>query len=195
MRPSFLFAAIAISAVAFFARARGGERAPSIDDAAVERLVFFSVLEGCYEDGVSNEAVDSILRRDERGYSTFVYGCPICRPTIDALVLYRGRKPFYSLKGEPDTFGTGLAPGEIDALRSDDAPTRFAALQALVGRWVGRRLALLRPTEEERGEWATAIARARKQGMSSVDLGTWPTKGCPSCDGALGGCRPAEAAR
>jgi hypothetical protein len=195
MRLGFLFPAIALSAVALFARARAGERAPSIDDAAVERLVFFSVLEGCYEDGVSNDAVDSILRRDERGYSTFIYGCPICRPTIDALVLYRSRRPFYSLKGEPDTFGPGLAPAELAALRSDDAPTRFAALQALVGRWVGRRVALMRPSDEERGEWVLAVARARKQGMARLDSRTWPTKGCPSCDGAVGGCRPAEAAR
>ena len=75
-----------------------------------DRMIFYAVLEGLYEDGVSNEAVDIVLLKDPTSgsYAHFVYGCPICAPTIDAFRMYRARPQFYSRKGITDTYGTGL---------------------------------------------------------------------------------------
>ncbi|HEU4420465.1 MAG TPA: hypothetical protein VFT55_16125, partial [Planctomycetota bacterium] len=76
--------------------------------------IFYAVLEGLYDEGVSTEDVDILLHQDPatRQYSYFVAGCPLCTPAIDALQLYRGRPKFYGRKEACDTFGTGLPAKE-----------------------------------------------------------------------------------
>ena len=52
------------------------------------RLVFFAVLQGLYEDGVSDEVVNSIVPPDKKGREkmrhSFVLDCPLCQPTYEA---------------------------------------------------------------------------------------------------------------
>ena len=54
------------------------------------QFIFFAVVEGLYEDGVSSETVDLIIPYNDF-YEHFIYGCSMCMPTYDALTLYRGR--------------------------------------------------------------------------------------------------------
>ena len=47
------------------------------------RFIFYSVLEGLYEDGLSKEDVAQILmKREKETYFHFIYACPVCNPTI-----------------------------------------------------------------------------------------------------------------
>src|SRR5215210_1212430 len=75
------------------------------------RFIFHSVLEGLYEDGVSNEDVNQILLKKEgQSYFHFIYACPICTATIWAVEAYRARpEHLYSIKSGASTFGPGLA--------------------------------------------------------------------------------------
>src|SRR4051794_38029157 len=59
------------------------------------KMVFFAVLEGLYEDGVANEAVDNIVGKTKDGKTeirhTFVFQCPLCHPVYEAFRLYQHR--------------------------------------------------------------------------------------------------------
>jgi hypothetical protein len=170
----------------------------------VHRLVFFAVLEGCYRDGVSNEAIDLILPEnpDTGGVMmerNFVYGCPLCMPVIEALRTYRVRTRFFDKRAR-DTFGRGLPPEVMARLAETDRAKRMPALQALVDGWVQARLDLLRATPAERASWGAAIDDRRKRGAQALErlrageqgehfialYADWP-KTCAICDGVAGG--------
>ena len=112
MRRLAAFAVVTIFAISIAAGAVTRPEAAYSPETDLQPMVFFAVLEGLYVDGVSNEAVDVLLRREDRGngaeqYMHFIYGCPICLPAQDALRVYRQRVPL-SYKGSPDTLGEGL---------------------------------------------------------------------------------------
>lgn len=170
----------------------------------VHQLVFFAVLEGCYRDGVSNEAVDLILPKnpDTGGVvmeHNFVYSCPLCMPVIEALRTYRVRTRFFDKRAR-DTFGKGL-PAEVMAkLALPERKQRIPVLQALITGWVQARLDALRVTAAERASWGAAIDDRRKRGAQVLErlrgaehgehfvalYADWP-KTCAICDGAAGG--------
>ena len=134
-------------------------------------MVFHAVLEGLYTDGVSNEDVDRIIARDEKHpdgnmYEHFVYACPLCHPTYQALLLYRSRPDvFYGIKGEKNTFGKGLDPKISARLASKDKSERLAAIQELVQTWVNRKLTSMRLTEAEKSEMSMLLEARKKQGL------------------------------
>ena len=152
--------------------------------------IFFAVMEGLYRDGVSSDAVDSLLVENDSGQpALFVYGCPICMPVLNAFVDYRRRGKLVGLKADRDTFGVGLA-GEVEAAcLSEDLAVRFATLEDLVAGWVERYLQDRRMTDEERQIWEEALAVRRKKGVSQLAPQTvggrdFTQKGCAACDAA-----------
>jgi hypothetical protein len=152
----------------------GGEAAPGYSVRAewfnpAYRTVFYSVLEGCFEDGLTDKDVEQILWRPdpERSfYGHFIYACPICTATIHALETYRARPAPYGAKipGER-TFGHGLNAGEHAGLYSDDVKQRLAVIHDLEQRWVARRVASLRLNAEEAAKLQSDLEAARKQGI------------------------------
>jgi hypothetical protein len=162
------------------------------------RTVFFAVLEGLYEDGVATKDVERILMVDPATKTPmhFVYGCPLCSPALDALRAYAKRLD-WEYKGKPNTFGHGLDEKARAALASDDFPTRFAAVQGLIKRWLGRRLKLMRLTPKEKREWVDVIGDMSKKGNALLaefrrsgtagELGK--AKECPICSGAEAACK------
>jgi hypothetical protein len=204
LKPLVLASSILLSAVTVpFAAggiAGGGSRC---DDGAVatadrwtadelEKQIFFSVLEGLYVDGVSNEAVDAICAIDPvHGYTAnFVWACPICMPAYEAFRLYRSRPEFRSKKTGGDTFGAGLAPAELARITTGDIAERQKAIMELVGHWTERRVEMLRLSPDERAQWEVAMQVMRKQGMEMLaqyrNLGGSyaQMEECPFCDGA-----------
>lgn len=168
------------------------------------QLVFFSVLEGLYRDGVSQETVKALLPEGQREMThSFVYACPLCHPTFEAFRIYSMRKPYHGPKGDAvDTFGKGLNAAQKVQLKSKDPNERRAALQSLIDRWVGQRLDLMRLSNDERLEIAAKIKKLKEAGertLKGFQAGRngdyfkdiydgWET--CPSCDGsAKGACR------
>ena len=80
------------------------------------RFLFFAVLEGLYEDGVSQPVVDRILERDKPPgrYANFVYSCPICSPVVDAFRAFSRRHESHTGWKDADSAYLGSSiPGEI----------------------------------------------------------------------------------
>ena len=181
----------------------GGDGEKPISDEQFNKMIFFAVLEGLYSDGVSNETVDILLREEEIAPNRkrdmhFIYGCPICMPTLEAMRVYRARPAFRSYKAYRDTFGEGLPQEQLKRLRSPSIEERLAVVQELVERWVGQRLALMNLDTKQRAAWTQAIEEGRKKGAELLESLTRAEKagsmtgrrGCAICDGAQDAGRP-----
>jgi hypothetical protein len=180
------------------------ERPQVIDPGACSQLVFFAVLEGLYEDGVSSDDVNRILAVDPRTNQpqfseNFVGACPLCLPAYDAFVLYRSRPRFYGRKDSADTFGPGLEPILAKKLHSDLKADQLEAIQTMVSRWISRRLMSMRLTKDEREQWIAIIEEGRKKGMDQLQHAQaanqneyFGWKGCAICDGTARACRMAR---
>jgi hypothetical protein len=169
------------------------------------RMVFFAVLEGLYTDGVSTEAVDRVVGRKKGGppdvKQTFVIQCPLCHPVYEAFCLYQQRPAFQD--GKRDTLGKGLDPRLEEGLRSEGILARQRALEVVVRDWVGRRLAQMRLTDEEKRDWVSKLEERSNQGRKLLRelRGTdpvyrlWPGYGkCAACEGTTSACRILKAA-
>lgn len=164
------------------------------------RFIFFEVLEGLYEDGVSNEDVDRILaRKDGSGYRNFIYGCEICTATIQALEAYRARPAqLYGRKLAGSTFGPGLPPAVRERLRSPDSKVRLRAINGLVRSWIQRRMERMNLSRGERARLRAEIDDMRDRGMRMLQSfrrnGTVEANAsayarideCAACNGAAG---------
>ncbi len=191
-------------AVVLFCLSRSfGQETESTPFDATFRFVFHSVLEGLYEDGVSNEDVDQILLRKEKdkgAYIHFIYSCPICMPALHALLTYRERPvgvfAKYKHTGyqmQEHTFGNGLTKDEKALLHSPNIKERLTLVNSLVSRWVGRRTKLT-------GGNTIGLEAGREQGMRSLksfrEEGSLDSfapgykdddvEECAICNGALG---------
>ena len=132
------------------------------------QIVFFSVLEGAFRDGLTDADVDQILRDphpDTDWYEHFIQNCPICTATIQALQTYRAR-PLSRLKtGGKVAFGDGLAPELHARLYSDDIKERLSAIHDLEQSWVDRHIQSLRLNAEELVRTQEALKEARNDGI------------------------------
>lgn len=165
------------------------------------RFVFYAVLEGCYEDGLSSNDVARILMRgpDNGAYIHFIYACPLCTPALHAFNAYRAQPPFYGMKNSTPTFGSGLDDELKKQLYSDKTEDRLIAINTLVQRWVKHRMAMLRLTDDERKTLVQSLEEMRKKGMQALKAtASSPTNGagdktepygakeCAICNAAVG---------
>ena len=130
------------------------------------RFIFFAVLEGLYEDGVSRDDVALIMRREEgKGYEHFIYACPICTAVVQATAVYASR-PEWRYKSFDDhrvleaNFGTGLPGATREGLSAKDVETRLETIFQLVSKWVNRRL-----------ERSNISETSRKSLLAEIDAG------------------------
>ena len=135
------------------------------------RFIFYSVLEGLYEEGLSNADVDQILMKKEgQTYFHFILSCPVCTATIWGLESYRGRpQQFYSIKSAASTFGPGLSPEMHDQLYSDKPRERLAAINGLVKKWMDQRITRMNLPENERSTLLEELGKLRKSGMDALE--------------------------
>ncbi len=166
--------ALFLSLVALFLNAPMS-RAADFDDGY--RFIFYAVMEGCYDDGLSSNDVAQILLKNEKPksqsniYAHFVYDCPVCTPTIHALQAYQSRPLYwYSMKTtwgqehEAPTFGPGLSPDLKKQLYSKKAEDRLAAINTLMQRWVfQKKMSMLRLSDQERAELQKTLEEMRKK--------------------------------
>ena len=199
---TLLFAALALAAGA---TTTGGEPAkPKAGPVKVAdwkadpacRLVFHAVLEGLYEDGVTDDVVNNIVPPDKAGREkmrrSFVLGCPLCQPVFEAFCAYQSR-PKFSDGGREATFGKGLPEAVKEGLLSDTLSTRLIALRGPVRGWVEARLRSMKLTAQERQRWWEEIAARAGQGAATLAAhraadpwykswsGYW---GCAACKGS-----------
>jgi hypothetical protein len=160
------------------------------------RLVFHAVLEGLYEDGVTDDVVNNVVPPDKQGREkmrrSFVLDCPLCQPAFEAFCVYQSR-PKFSDGGKASTFGKGLPPAVRKGLLSDTLSTRLITLRGPIHRWVEARLRSMKLTAEERQKWWKDIAERSAQGTATLRAhvradpwyknwsGYW---GCAACGGS-----------
>jgi hypothetical protein len=160
------------------------------------RLVFHAVLEGLYEDGVTDDVVNNIVPPDKQGREkmrrSFVLDCPLCQPAFEAFCVYQ-RRPKFSDGGQVSTFGKGLPEAVKKGLLSDTLSTRLITLRGPIRGWVEARLRSLKLTAKERQKWWKDIAARAGQGTATLHAhmaadpwyknwsGCW---GCAACLGS-----------
>src|ERR1043165_2394417 len=161
------------------------------------KMVFFAVLEGLYEDGVSSEAADSVVGKTKDSATeikqTFVFQCPLCHPVYEAFRLYQQRPTF---RDKGDTFGKGLEAKLERGLRDKALRTRQAALQTVVHRWVERRLTRMGLSAEEKLAWARQLGERSRQGDALLSTlrrtdpwySSWGYGFCAACRGCTEVC-------
>lgn len=168
------------------------------------RFVFFAVLEGCFESGLTQEEVDLIIpvrpnKEDRRSITAnLVYTCPLCSPAFDAFRLYSDRRIFISgitKEAAFNTFGTGIGPEQKAALEAGGRECRDA-IQQLISGWIERRIKLHKLAPKAERELRAKLAEMRKEGeaapekIKTGELGPELQKiyqkrdGCPVCAGA-----------
>ena len=148
--------------------------APSFDERF--QFLYFATFEGAHADGLTDAEVDRILLRDggQGGFLHFIHACPICMTVLNGLVAYRARPAFVGFKlpaheSEHRTLGAGLPEELRQQLASEQIGVRLKAINALLTRWVERRLALLNLTPEQRQPWAQRFEDGRKEGMKYLE--------------------------
>ena len=134
------------------------------------RFIFYSVLEGLYEDGVSNGDVNQILlKRENESYFHFIYACPVCTSTIWALQRYRSRpEDFYSLKTDASTFGPSLSKDLRIQLYSDNPHQRLTAINSLVKKWMTQRMDQMNLSGKARRNLEKELEKKRQAGMDGL---------------------------
>ena len=163
------------------------------------RLVFFAVLEGLYEDNVSDDVVNSILPLPKTGAPdpeqqmkhSFVLGCPLCRPAYEAFRSYQARpREIAPLTSESDR---GISPEERENLLRPEVMPRVNTLRQPILRWVERRLVAMKVTPDEQQAWMEKVSagvqtgREQLQANQKIDesyknwSGYW---GCAACLGS-----------
>lgn len=142
------------------------------------QFVFFSVLEGLYKEGATQNDVQRVLmkRSEEHGYEHFIYGCSICTPVFLAFELYRERPSFWMYKPirQPDpqvehaTFGDGFSEEVQHGLNSDKVVVRLETLHHLVSKWIDYRMTTMNLSKEQQEALQKQIEEGRKQGMKAL---------------------------
>lgn len=169
-----------------------------VSDADFRQFVFFAVLEGLYEQSLPDATVDRLLARDVMTGQPFhfVYACPICHPTFDALTLYRGRQPFYGNKEGKRDFASRLDPAVFERLNADDPQVRADALALLMEGFIARKIAASRWTPDESRAWQQKFELAKEEGEKHLrdyqdrNLSTYRwMKSCSVCRGAVEGAK------
>jgi len=174
------------------------ERQSDFDAGA--RFIFYSVLEGCYEDGLTNRDVDQILLRNpNQSYTHFIYSCPVCMPTIWGLQAYRSRPDaFFSLKSQASTFGPGLPADLEKQLFSANPHQQLIAVNTLMKNWIAQRMDRMNLSARQRADLLADLEKKRKQGMEALKSFRHNEHGannmadyadldeCAVCNGAVG---------
>src|SRR4051812_19549419 len=135
------------------------------------RLVFFAVLQGLYEDGVSDEVVSNIVPPDKKGRDkmrhSFVLDCPLCQPAYEAFCVYQCR-PRFTSEDKPAALGAGLPEATVKGLLSKTLSTRLITLRGPIKKWVERRLVSMKLDAKERQRWWDDINARAGQGTDTL---------------------------
>ncbi len=102
------------------------------------QAVFFTVIEGLYRDGISQEVVDLVIGHAEANKvdRAFVFRCPLCHACFEAFALYQRRPTFNGTAGR-NTIGNRVISEEVMAgLRARNPRVFGVAFATIVQPWI-----------------------------------------------------------
>jgi hypothetical protein len=97
------------------------------------RMVFFTVLEGLYKDGIPQEVVDLVIGRveDNNIDKAFVFRCKLCHACYEAFAVYQRRPAFNGAEGVNTIGNRAIAPELMEGLKSGDQRKFDAAFSSI----------------------------------------------------------------
>lgn len=139
------------------------------------QFVVFAVLEGAFNEGLTQMEVRQVLMPDPKGtgYMHFIGRCPICGATKYGFQLYDMRPEFPDLKlGSFNvtnrTFGKGTTPEIHARLMSDDVKVRLTVMHELVSKWIDARVEKMKLSPSEQVTLFEGIKAGRQMGMEML---------------------------
>lgn len=145
------------------------------------RMVFFTVLEGLYRDGVPSEVVDLVIGRVERNSveKRFVFRCKLCHACYEAFALYQRRPAFSGTDGR-DTIGAKPIPQEVmNGLAEDSGDGAFGrAFSTIIQPWIKERLLGMNLTDQEMVSKMENFSKLAQEGNALITS----YKSCQACD-------------
>lgn len=145
------------------------------------RMVFFTVLEGLYRDGVPSEVLNLVIGRVERNSvkKRFVFRCKLCHASYEAFALYQRRPAFTGTNGL-NTIGARTIPEEVmNALRDEAGDREFgAAFSTVIQPWIKQKLLSMGLSNHEMVAKMEKFAKLAQEGNALIQ----GYKSCQACD-------------
>lgn len=145
------------------------------------RMVFFTVLEGLYRDGVPSEVVDLVIGRVERNSveKRFVFRCKLCHASYEAFALYQRRPEFSGTNGLNTIGAKPIAEDVMKSLREDAGDREFGqAFSTIIQPWIKQKLLSMDLSDREMIGKIEKFAKLAQEGNALIT----GYKSCQACD-------------
>jgi hypothetical protein len=146
------------------------------------RMVFYTVLQGLYEDGISDEVVNLVIGRVETNSveKRFVFKCKLCHACYEAFAAYQRRPAFHGAKGVK-TIGSKTIPPEVMKNLQDNVHDGAfgRAFATIIQPWIKKRLLSMDLSEKDKVKKMQKFADLASEGNALLG-GQY--KQCQACD-------------
>jgi len=134
------------------------------------RMVFFTVLEGLYEDGIPQEVVDLVIGRveDNNIDKAFVFRCKLCHACYEAFAVYQRRPAFNGAEGVNTIGNRVIAPALMEGLKSGSQRQFDAAFSGIIQPWVKQKLLTLNQDDADKIATMKRFGKLAREGNALV---------------------------
>ena len=129
------------------------------------RMVFFTVLEGLYRDGVPDEVVDLVIGHVKANSvkKRFVFRCKLCHACYEAFALYQRRPKFSGTKGKSTIGAKAISSEVVKDLKNPSHRIFGKAFSTIIQPWIKQKLLSMNLSEEEKiGKMKKFVALANE---------------------------------
>ena len=145
------------------------------------RMIFFTVLEGLYRDGVPDEVVNRVIGRVQKNSveKRFVFKCKLCHACYEAFAVYQRRPAFSGTKGVK-AIGNKKIPDDVMKNLADDVSDRTfgRAFSTIIQPWIKQKLLTMNLNEKQKIAKMKKFADLAAEGNALIT--TYKT--CQACD-------------
>ena len=146
------------------------------------RMIFFTVLEGLYRDGVPDEVVDLVIGRVQKNSveKRFVFRCKLCHACYEAFAVYQRRPAFNGAKGRKTIGAKPIPPEVMKNLQDNVHDLEFGrAFSTIIQPWIKQKLLSMGLDEKEKIAKMKKFADLAAEGNALLG-GQY--KSCQACD-------------
>lgn len=130
------------------------------------RMVFFTVLEGLYRDGVPDEVVDLVIGHVKANSvkKRFVFRCKLCHACYEAFAVYQRRPAFSGTKGKTTIGNKPVSSEVIEGLKNPSHRVFGKAFSTIIQPWIKQKLLSMNLSEKDKVEKMKKFAELAKEG-------------------------------